>query len=164
MVRIGHYPDKRSDSKDVEPESIETATFGTTPMVFVGSERGSIVGVYDVTDLDKPVLRQLLPSGIRPEGYVAIPERNLLISANEVDGREDGAAPAHIMIYRLSKAPAQYPMLTSAGADQLLGWGAISGMVAGEGSIIHAVSDGFYGRHPQSGQYPLDGDSAGMAG
>lgn len=148
MVRIGHYPDKRSDSKGVEPESIETATFGTTPMVFVGSERGSIVGVYDVTDLDKPVLRQLLPSGIGPEGYVAIPERNLLISANEVDGREDGAAPAHIMIYRLSKAPAQYPMLTSAGADQLLGWGAISGMVAGEGSIIHAVSDGFYGDQP----------------
>lgn len=148
MVRIGHYPDKRSDSKGVEPESIETATFGTTPMVFVGSERGSIVGVYDVTDLDKPVLRQLLPSGIGPEGYVAIPERNLLISANEVDGREDGAAPAHIMIYRLSKAPAQYPMLTSAGADQLLGWGAISGMVAGEGSIIHAVSDGFYSDQP----------------
>ena len=64
MVRIGHYPDKRSDSKGVEPESIETATFGTTPMVFVGSERGSIVGVYDVTNLSRPVLRQLLPSGI----------------------------------------------------------------------------------------------------
>ena len=122
LVQIGHYPDKRSDSKGVEPESIETATFGTTPMVFVGSERGSIVGVYDVTDIGKPVLRQLLPSGTGPEGYVAIPERNLLISANEVDCREDGAAPAHIMIYRLSKAPARYPMLTSAGTDQLIGW------------------------------------------
>ena len=148
MVRIGHYPDQRSDSKGVEPESIETARFGTTPMVFVGSERGSIVGVYDVTDLGKPVLRQLLPSGIGPEGFVAIPERNLLISANEVDGREDGAAPSHIMIYELGKAPARYPMLTSAGASPLLGWGAISGMVAGEGNTIHGVSDGFYGDQP----------------
>ena len=148
LVQIGHYPDKRSDSKGVEPESIETATFGTTPMVFVGAERGSVVGVYDVTDLARPVLRQLLPSGIGPEGYVAIPERNLLISANEVDGREDGAAPAHIMIYRLAQAPAQYPMLTSAGAKQLIGWGAISGMAAGEGGTIYAVSDGFYGDQP----------------
>ncbi|WP_147125984.1 esterase-like activity of phytase family protein [Shimia ponticola] len=148
LVQIGHYPDKRSDSKGVEPESIETATFDGTPMVFVGSERGSVVGVYDVTDPAAPVLAQLLPSGIGPEGYVSIPERNLLVSANEVDGREDGAAEAHVMIYEFAEGAAQYPMLTSAGADELIGWGAISGMSAGEGSTVYAVNDSFYGYQP----------------
>lgn len=61
LVEIGHDPDKRYDSKGVEPESIETTMFGTTTIVFVGAEWGPIVGVYDVTDLGKPVPRQLLP-------------------------------------------------------------------------------------------------------
>ena len=148
IIQIGHYPDKRSDAKGVEPESIETATFGGTPMVFVGAERASIVGVYDVTDPAAPVLKQLLPSGVGPEGYVAIPERNLLISANEADLIEDGGARAHVMIYEYQDAPAAYPHLTSAGADELIGWGAISGMVADEGGIVWAVNDSFYGFQP----------------
>ncbi len=39
IIKIGHYPDKRSDSKGVEPESVTAATFGGTPMIFVGAER-----------------------------------------------------------------------------------------------------------------------------
>ena len=148
LVQIGHYPDKRSDAKGVEPESIETATFNGTPMVFVGSERGSAVGVYDVTNPAAPVLKQILPSGIGPEGYVALPERNLLVSANEVDLIEDGGARAHVMIYELAEGAANYPMLTSEGTDELIGWGAISGMVAGEGSTVYAVNDSFYGFQP----------------
>lgn len=148
VVQIGHYPDKRSDAKGVEPESIETATFGGTPMVFVGAERASVVGVYDVTDPANPVLAQLLPSGIGPEGYVAIPERNLLVSANEVDLREEKGPGAHVMIFEYQDAPAAYPMLTSAGADELIGWGAISGMVAGDDGMIYAVNDSFYGYQP----------------
>jgi hypothetical protein len=148
IVQIGHYPDKRSDSKGVEPESIETATFNGTPMVFVGAERSSAVGVYDVSNPAAPVLKQLLASGIGPEGYVSIPERNLLISANEVDLIEDGGVRAHVMVFEYQNAPAMYPTLTSAGADELIGWGAISGMVAGEGKTIYAVNDSFYGFQP----------------
>ena len=148
VVQIGHYPDKRSDSKGVEPESIETAIFNGTPMVFVGAERASTVGVYDVTDPSAPVLKQLLPSGIGPEGYVSIPDRNLLVSANEVDLIEDGGVRAHVMIFEYQNASAMYPTLTSAGADELIGWGAISGMVAGEGKTIYAVNDSFYGFQP----------------
>ena len=73
IIQIGHYPDKRSDAKGVEPESVTAATFDGTPMIFVGAERASVVGVYDVTDPANPVLKQLLPSGVGPEGYVAIP-------------------------------------------------------------------------------------------
>ncbi|SFR15209.1 esterase-like activity of phytase family protein [Poseidonocella sedimentorum] len=148
LVQIGHYPDKRSDAKGVEPESIETAVFAGTPMVFVGSERGSAVGVYDVSDPAAPVLTQILPSGIGPEGYVTIPERNLLVSANETDLVEDGGVRAHVMIYAYQEAPAAYPTLTSEGADSLIGWGAISGMVAGDGETIYAVNDSFYGYQP----------------
>ena len=144
LIQIGHYPDKRSDSKGVEPESIEAATFGGTPMIFVGSERGSAVGVYDASNPSAPELKQILPSGIGPEGYVAIPDRNLLISANEVDLIEDGGVRSHVMVYEYQDAPASYPHLTSAGADELIGWGAISGMVADKDGIVWAVNDSFY--------------------
>ncbi|TCP60498.1 phytase-like protein with esterase activity [Rhodovulum bhavnagarense] len=148
IVQIGHYPDKRSDAKGVEPESVTFGTFGGTPMVFVGAERASVVGVYDVTDPANPELTQLLPSGVGPEGYVVIPERNLLISANEADLIEDGGVRAHVMIFEYQDAPAVYPHLTSAGMDELTGWGAISGMVADEGGIVWAVNDSFYGYQP----------------
>ncbi|WP_424832054.1 esterase-like activity of phytase family protein [Ruegeria sp.] len=148
IIQIGHYPDKRSDSKGVEPESVTAATFGGTPMIFVGAERASVVGVYDATDPANPVLKQLLPSGVGPEGYVAIPDRNLLISANEKDLIEDGGPRAHVSIFEYQDAPAAYPHLTSAGADELIGWGALSGLVADEDGMIYAVNDSFYGFQP----------------
>jgi len=148
IIQIGHYPDKRSDAKGVEPESVTYGVYGGTPYVFVGAERASIVGVYDVSDVTAPVLTQLLPSGVGPEGYVTIPARNLLVSANEKDLIEDGGARAHVMLYEMQDAPAAYPMLTSAGADKLIGWGAISGMVADDDGIVWAVNDSFYGFQP----------------
>ena len=148
VVQTGHYPDRRSDAKGVEPEGMEFATFGGTPYVFLLAERASVVGVYDVTDPAAPKLQQILPSGIAPEGAIAIPSRSLFITANEADLIEDGGARSHVMIYEYQDAPAAYPQLTSAGADSLIGWGAISGMVAGEGSTIYAVNDSFYSYQP----------------
>lgn len=148
IVQAGHYPDKRSDSKGVEPESIDTATFGGTRMIFVGAERASMVGVYDASDLAAPVLTQLLPSGVGPEGYVSIPDRNLFVSANEVDLIEDGGVRSHVMIYEYSDADPVYPHLTSAGADTLIGWGAISGLAAVDDTTLVAVNDSFYGYQP----------------
>ncbi|CAM3282059.1 esterase-like activity of phytase family protein [Paracoccus nototheniae] len=149
VIAAGHYPDKRSDAKGVEPESIEVATFDGTPYVFVVSERGSIIGVYDVTDLTAPRLTQLLPSGISPEGIVALPARNLLVTANEADLGEDGGARAHVMLFQAGDAPAAYPMLTSEGADEMIGWGALSGLAAGDApGQLFAVSDSVYGAHP----------------
>lgn len=149
VVQIGHYPDKRSDAKGVEPEGMEFARFGDTPFLFLLAERASVVGVYDMTDPASPVLRQMLPSGISPEGAVAIPARNLLVTANELDLVEDGGVRSHVMIYEYQAAPAVYPTVTSAGADQLIGWGALSGMVAGENGLVYAVNDSFYGYQPR---------------
>ncbi|PTX05374.1 esterase-like activity of phytase family protein [Pararhodobacter aggregans] len=148
IVEIGHYPEGRSGKKGVELESVTAATFGETPMIFVGSERGSVIGVYDATDPAAPVLRQLLPSGIGPEGLLAIPSRGLFVTANESDLGADGAARSHVMVYEWQEAPAAYPQLTSAGMDQLTGWGAISGMVAGEDGMLYAISDSVYGAQP----------------
>ncbi|CAM3922366.1 esterase-like activity of phytase family protein [Phaeobacter inhibens] len=148
IVQIGHYPDKRSDAKGVEPESVTFAEFDGTPYVFVGAERASVVGVYDVTDPTNPVLTQLLPSGVGPEGYAVIPERGLLVSANEKDLIEDKGPRAHVMMYELQNGAPTYPHLTSADADELIGWGALSGMVADADGMIYAVNDSFYGFQP----------------
>jgi DNA-binding beta-propeller fold protein YncE len=150
IVAIGHYPEHRSHTKGVELESIEIGTFGGVPMAFVASERASIIGVYDLTDPANPVLKQLLPSGVSPEGMVAIPSRNLLASANEVDLREDGLAPAHVMVYEMAEGAAAYPMITSEGSDPLIGWGALSGLTADPATPgkLYAVSDSIYGMAP----------------
>jgi len=149
LVEAGHYPEGRSENKGVEPESVATGTFGGTRMVFIGAERASAVGVYDATDPANPVLKQILPSGIGPEGYVTIPARNLLVSANEEDLGEDGGARSHVMIYEFQAAPAAYPMLTSAGMAELTGWGALSGLAADAEGSLWAVSDSVYGGQPR---------------
>ncbi|QPI85411.1 esterase-like activity of phytase family protein [Rhodobacterales bacterium HKCCA1288] len=148
IVEIGHYPEERSGNKGVEPEGMEFATFGGVPMMFLLSERSSIVGVYDMSNPAQPALAQLLPSGISPEGAIAIPSRNILATANEYDARGDSGAPAHVMIYEYQNAPAVYPHLTSAGMDELTGWGAISGQVMAEDGTLYAVSDSFYAMQP----------------
>ena len=140
MVALGHYPDHRN-SKGVELESVEVASFDGVPHLFVASERASLIAVYDLTNPAAPVLRQILPSGISPEGMVAIPQRNLFATANEVDLRADGLAPAHVMIYERAAGVAAYPTITSAGSNPLIGWAALSGLAAGTEGVLYAVSD-----------------------
>lgn len=150
IAAIGHYPEHRSGSKGVEPEGLGFAVFDGVPHLFVASERGSVIAVYDVTDPAAPVLRQLLPSGISPEGLVTIPARNLLATANEVDLRADGLAAAHVMLFERAEGSPAYPMLTSEGSDPLIGWGALSGLAAGAGpGELFAVSDSVYGSMPR---------------
>jgi hypothetical protein len=140
MAAMGHYPDHRN-SKGVELESVEVAVFDGVTHLFVASERASLIAVYDLTDPAAPVLKQILPSGISPEGMVAIPGRNLFATANEVDLRADGLAPAHVMVYERAEGVAAYPTITSAGSDPLIGWAALSGLAAGEAGTLYAVSD-----------------------
>ena len=149
-ARLGHYPEKRAGKKGTEPEGLEVARFGDETLAFLLAERASLVGVYGV-DPDGLTLRQMLPSGISPEGAVAIPARNLLVTANEADLTEDGGAGSHVMIYERSEAPAAYPTLVSAEADgQPIGWGALSGLAAvpDKPGFLYAVSDSVYGMAP----------------
>ncbi|WJR67357.1 esterase-like activity of phytase family protein [Neorhizobium sp. CSC1952] len=150
IARIGHFPEHRAKSKGIEPEGMEFAAFNGQNYVFILSERASVVGVYKDTGAE-PELVQLLPSGVSPEGAVAIPGRNLFATANEVDLGEDGGARSHVMIYELAEGQPNYPTLVSNDVDgNVLGWGALSGLVgdAEKDGILHAVSDSVYGMQP----------------
>lgn len=84
---VGRYPDNRSNSKGTEPEGIEVARFLNHTFLFVGMERAASVAVYQMTGNEaKPKLIQVLPTGARPEGLCAIPQRGLFVTANEDDG------------------------------------------------------------------------------
>lgn len=140
---LGHYPEGRSDAKGVEPEGMEVGTFGDTTFIFVNQERSSLVGIYKDTGAD-PEYWQSIPSGVGPEGALAIPSRNLYVTANETDLSVDGLAGAHVMIFELQDVEApDYPQIVSdMDADDLpIGWAALSGAVATEPGKLFAVSD-----------------------
>ncbi|MBW9087936.1 esterase-like activity of phytase family protein [Rhizobium wenxiniae] len=150
IARHGHFPEKRAKNKGIEPEGMEAAIFNGQQYFFVLSERGSMVAVYKDTGAE-PELVQLLPSGISPEGAVAIPGRNLLATANEADLGEDGSARSHVMLYELAEGEKAYPTLVSKDLDgKVIGWGALSGLVgdAEKDGTFYAVSDSVYAMQP----------------
>jgi hypothetical protein len=144
-AQLGHYPDFRN-KKGVEPEGLEVATFGNTNYVFVAEERASLISIYKDAGAGAALeFVQAVPSGISPEGLVAIPSRNLLATANEVDLRADGGVGSHVMLYELAEGTAQFPTLISdLDADgHPIGWAAISGAVADaeKPGVLYTVSD-----------------------
>lgn len=150
IARHGHFPEKRAKNKGIEPEGMEAAIFNGQQYFFVLSERGSMVAVYKDTGAE-PELVQLLPSGVSPEGAVAIPGRNLLATANEADLGEDGGPRSHVMLYELAEGEKAYPTLVSKDVDgKVIGWGALSGLVgdAEKEGILYAVSDSVYAMQP----------------
>ena len=148
-ANLGHYPEARN-KKGNEPEGLATGTFGEDKLIFVGSERGSLVGVYKDTGAE-PQFIQVLPSGIGPEGLISIPARNLFVTANETDLVEDGLARSHVMIFERAEGPATYPMITAKLTDEgtPLGWGALSALAAGDtAGKLFAASDSVYTNAP----------------
>lgn len=146
-VRLGHYPDRRSDAKGNEPENVTAGSFEEKNYLFVASERSSLVFVFDATDPASPRLAQALPAGVAPEGLLAIPSRNLLIAASEEDSRGD-VIRSVLNVYSYSEGAPTYPTLKS--ADRTDGtpmpWGAISGLAAApaDASRVFAIDDSFY--------------------
>ena len=131
-IRLGHYPERRSAAKGSEPEGLEVGTYDGERLFFVGLERASLVLVFKDEGPGKaPRNLQALPGGIAPEGLLAIPQRNLFVSASEADlGEKDGPRSA-VTIYQRSEAPTAYPTIVSADVDGVpLGWGALSGLAA----------------------------------
>ena len=89
LAAAGFYDDGRSDAKGSEPEGIEIGTYHNHTFLFVGMERADpgAVAVYRLTGNEaNPVFVQVLETGARPEGLLAIPQRALFVSANEDDG------------------------------------------------------------------------------
>jgi hypothetical protein len=151
-VRHGHYPESRSENKGTEPEGVEYGRYGRDDLLFVGSERGSFVAVYDVGGSrsgSRPEFRQLLPTGIGPEGLLAIPGRDLFVATSETDDPPTGVRTT-ISIYQRSRtagAPA-YPEVTSTDGPggTPIPWSALSGLAADprRAGTLHAVWDSYY--------------------
>lgn len=144
---VGHYPDKRSGNKGVEPENVAYGVFEGVPMIFVNAERASLVFVYDVTDPTRPVFKQVLPTNVGPEGGKTIPQRNLLVVASEKDRR--GTTRSTITIYHLAQGKAEYPTLVSMRDPETgiaIPFGSISGLSSDptDSNLLYAVEDGFY--------------------
>jgi hypothetical protein len=145
-IGAGHYNEGRSENKGGEPEALEVGRFGGTELLFVGSERANVVGVYDVSRRT-PRLLQLLPTGVGPEGMKAIPKRSLLVVASETFLPEDEPAatqtiPSMITIYEQQRGAPRYPQLVSADAGGLpIPWVAMSGLTGADDDSLWAVSD-----------------------
>jgi hypothetical protein len=147
-IRLGHYPEARSGHRGNEPEGVEVATFGGQRLIFVGSERASIVTVWrDEGPGRAPSFLQALPTGVAPEGLLAIPARGLFVVANEGDNPESGLRSS-ISLYRLGAGPARYPTIESANGPQgtPIPWGALSGLAAHRTipGRLYAVTDSVY--------------------
>lgn len=122
---FSHYPEPRSAAKGIEAEGVATGRFGNSDYAFVLSERGSFMAVYDIDCATQPRLVQILPTGLSPEGVVTIPQRNLVVTADEVSGT--------LSIFQGQRgdyrpSPIQ-PVLYS--ADYSTPWAALSGLCAG---------------------------------
>jgi hypothetical protein len=146
LVRAGHYNEGRSENKGVEPESIESGVFGERTLLFVGSERGNAVGVYDVSVPESPTPLQVLPTAIGPEGLKAVSKRGMLLASTETDEAAIGI-PTMINVYGLVADGPAYPMIES--ANDLSGlpipWVALSGLAGDpiDANTLYAVSDAF---------------------
>ena len=146
-ARIGHYPENRSGDQGNEPESAEVGVFGDDRYLFIGSERGDLVFVYDVADPTAPLAVQSLPTPASPEGIKAIPSRNLLAVAGEEDNRSDGVRSA-ISLYEYDFVAQSYPTLTA--EDRANGtpipWGALSGLAVdpANDTVLYSVEDGVF--------------------
>ena len=152
VVRLGHYPEGRSENKGCEPEGAEFGDYGAQGRyLFIGSERASVVLVYELlgdswTDAAAPQYRQTLPTGLAPEGLLALPQRNLFVVASEDDSRDDKYRSS-LSIYSLD-GTSNYPTIASAeaGVGTPTPWGALSGLATDhtEPGKVYAVHDSFY--------------------
>jgi len=149
VARLGHYPEARSESKGNEPEGVAYGVYGDVPYLFVGSERSSVVTVYQLFSEEPRVqFVQALPAGVGPEGLLAIPARGLFVVASEVDARAD-TIRSTITIYQQDGDTPTYPTIQSADRGDTglpIPWAALSALAADRVSptTAYTVYDSFF--------------------
>ena len=150
LAAAGHYPEGRSENKGTEAEGVEVGTIGDTTYVFVASERGNALAVYEMSG-ETPELVQVLPTGIGPEGLKLTDGGTLVVTA-EVDGldadpEDQFSVRSVITLFSTPSGDRGYPQLVST-ADESgapIPWVAISGMAGDpvDPDTVWAVSDSF---------------------
>ncbi len=156
VVQLGHYPEDRSENKGNEPENVASDSYRGEKLLFVGSERASVVLVYNIDNPANPELKQVLPAAVKPEGLLTIPRRGLFIAAAEEDDRGDKIRSA-ITLYEYTKQAANYPAIISTDRPDgtPIPWGALSGLAADpdNANTLFTIHDSFYN---QARIYELD--------
>jgi len=113
--------------------------------------------VYKLNEHASPELVQVLPAPVKPEGILAIPQRNLFVSAGEKDSRGDKIRSA-LTIYKLGE-DATYPTIISGDRQDgtPIPWGALSGLAIDQddADTAYTIHDSFYN---QSRIFELDID------
>lgn len=145
-IRHGQFPEDRAGKKGTEPEGLAVATYGGTPYVFVGSERGNFVNVYDASDPANPKFVQLLPSSNGPEGILTVPQRNLLVVSSETD-EPDVRVRASVQTYQFgADAKPAYPQIVSDDvAGKPIPWGALGALSAdSRKDVLWSATDAAY--------------------
>lgn len=166
-IRLGHYPEGRSENKGNEPENVAFGRYAGRGFLFVGSERSSVVLVYQMkwkikkrpgfywpswwwgsyTLVKEPVFIQTLPSGVGPEGLLPIPKRKLFVTASEKDDRGDKLR-SMITIYKYDRKPMTYPTVVSddTAAGTPIPWAALSALAAdpSDTSKAYTIHDSFF--------------------
>jgi hypothetical protein len=84
----GLYPDSRSNRGGSEPEMLDAVTFNGRTIVAVGLERANAVAFIDITNPATPLVFQLIPTGLAPEGVKLFVKSGQLyvFTANEASG------------------------------------------------------------------------------
>lgn len=156
--RHGHYPEGRSDNKGTEPEGLAKARYLGRDLLFVGSERGNFVEVYEDHAGSDPKPLQLLPTGVGPEGLLAIPSRGLFVTAAETD---EGVR-SQITLFHLREGQPRYPQIVSGVRRQgplagkaPIGWVALSALAGdrNDPETLYTAHDAFL---QQSRLYVVD--------
>ncbi|MFF2087272.1 esterase-like activity of phytase family protein [Nocardia sp. NPDC058176] len=150
--RVGLFNDGRADKKGTEPEGLAVTELDGKPVVLVGSERSNFVAVYDVSEVTAPKFRQVLATGVGPEGILPIPSRNLLAVSSETDDAETGVRGTVSMFgfgteFAESATP-EFPSIVSADVDGApIGWGALGALSAdpADADRLFTASDIAYG-------------------
>lgn len=154
-IRLGHFPESEAGEEGIEPESVEFAQYGETAMLFVGAEKANLVYVYRIDAEGRPHFLQALPTGVAPEGLLALPQRGLLVAAAEEDDAEDGIRSS-LTIFKLADT-ASYPAVASAdnAGHPSIGWAALSALAPepAQSDIVWTVNDS---AHALSHIYRLD--------
>jgi DNA-binding beta-propeller fold protein YncE len=82
------YPDGRSNRGGSEPEVLDLTQHRGRTLVAVGLERANAVALIDVSDPTNPVVLDIAPVGVGPEGikFFRVGSRLFVAAANEVSG------------------------------------------------------------------------------
>ena len=146
-VRVGQYPEERSDYRGAEPHFVAVCKYRYTTYLIVLLERANLVAVFDAMDVAAPRLTQLLPAGNLPESAAC--HDDFFVVANQLDDGDRSQDRSALTIYRYEEAEPTFPWLESVDDDQgvPIPFASLSSLAAGAGTTLYSAEDGSFDKN-----------------